>query len=658
MDGTTTADQAVIGNVESGFVVSETSKHIQCVPNSKSVHQIPNGKGCSASRPVSTRDWDSLENAQSYNQDNITNSDSRGDMQIHCKSSEYLVPEKRQTFSTSSWSFGELSSNQTSQNMRSSRNVLYHSDTCNMENADRSNSRHDTEGMDDARCDTRDTDNLRHDMDSSRHSARDMDDSRHDTGYAEDLKNGSTLRCDTDDTGNDTRNIFTADSIQDTSNSRYDKWNKTGHKHSTIYGEVNDLSRNGSRSTRLTNSEPIPTLHSYTEATWEQEEGRHRGREIRHYSSPEQPISKLRNQFDEESTFRHRSSADSFSCMNIHRGGLDSVQEQPISNSLNPFDNESCSTNPFDEEESSNPFCVKDGEHRSGVRGERGGEWNGVPQKGRGQSFSQNEERYFTDFKSHHLMTGEKQHENQIDFDIPRHLHHVPTSSSVPATSYMTSFAGHMTFGNMSRESYPLPKKSSTLPCGRSPISTQESPELSKRSSTLPQGKPPIHGRLVRGKSMESLDRSSPRNEQHPHKSNRISPSLQKREEDPLFGSRTSKSSMGGPRVNGDSRTPQRNNSTPPCLNPAGKSGDGNTTPEAKRGHSSSDTQAAGRGELNFVLITRIVHIFLCTCIHLAFYIHTCTCIHIHVHVHVHFACMHIHVRALSVCKGIEKVRA
>ena len=615
-DSRATAAQAS-GDVKLGFVVrSGDAGSTEHVSNSTSAHHGSTEHVSTFVRQASDSDyragqleqrieitghagWGSLDNVQTYDavagdrkmHDKLANSGPHSDVPNQWESNEYLAPPGRdQGFSASSWSFGELSENQASQNMRSSHDVLYHSDSIRDTASNTGDSRYDAG-----------------DAVASRHDTGDTVDFRHVTGNTVDSRRDSG---DTVDSRHDTR---------DTGDSRYGTWNAAERKCNSFDGtsrrqdrarDGSDLSRSGGKSTRLTNSEPIPKLKPYTEATCGAETGREQGREYRRYSSSEQSGFKLRNPFDDDgfAMSQHRSSADSVPSlprMKLHRGSLGSVQEQPSANTLNPFD-ESCSTNPFDEEEEgpSNPFDMEgDGEvGRGGREGEGGGRWSEEELKRRRPSFSQKEERYFTDLRPHHTVTREERNADQTDFDSPV-PNGVPMSSSVPAPSYMymAPISGHMTSsgssGMGSHDYHVMPNKSSTLPHSSSYTSPQESSQQSTKSHTLPQGKPPIGGGLVRRKSMESLDRSSPRNEHHPTKANRVSPPTQERYVDPYSGAPVSKAAgkreEGGLQGNGDSCKDHRNSSTPPSLS---LSSSGKSTPESRRGHSSSDTQR-GRGE-------------------------------------------------------------
>ena len=554
-DGPTGKDR-----VKSGFVVSDDVDTTEHSLNSKSVRHTSDGNAAVVKELSGTGEWERLEKAHCY--DSVSISDPQSDVK---KNSECLVPpDTDQKYATASWSFGELSGSQAPQNLRSSHDVLYHSDTRDL-----------PPGSDHLRHDTSDTIN---DTRDTNYSSR--IDSRHDT----------------------------RDEVKDTQS-------KTRHKYNTIHGSDSrggDFSHSGGR---LTNSEPIPKLQPYTNPG-HVTDGQQNTNFRRHLST-EQPKFKQRNPFDDRGMLYNQSSTDpapSLSRMKLQRGSLSSVQEQPVSKSLNPFDDESCSTNPFDEEvSSSNPLGEEDereeeeGEEREGREGEE--VWRQHTQKDRGHSVSQNEERYFTDFQAHHREARAEHCEDKRDFEtaIPRGLYQPQPSSSVPATSYMEGLVGHMTFGNMSHDHRMMPNKSSTLPCSRSPRSTQESPEVSsKRRTTLPQGKPPIYGGMVRGKSMESLNRTSPKNEQHPTKSNRISPQFGSRREEPYGNDPTSRSSAGRDvrgSIDNMSKSP-RNTSSTPSSGSSGKS-----TPEmTRRGNNSSD---ASKGQLNIHSTICHVHVFI-----------------------------------------------
>ena len=542
-DGTGSA--ATTTTVSSGFVVSgdaKTANNPEPVPDSRK-HGMK-----FSNEEAGIGGWDTLEDAQSY--DAVPGQGTQDSIQDNTKNTAPLT--ERNQYSTSSWSFGELSGNQAPQNLRSSHDVLYHPETREQQTT--------------ARQDTRDTE------DSS-------------TSYTQDSGGGDSRR--------DTRDAL---------DSRFNTQNTTKHKYKTIHGgdvrscEVSDLSRSGGKSSRLTNSEPTPKL---TPAVRTNEVRTQQTGGLRRFSSVEQPKSKSQNPFDDMTMLHGRSTepVPFLSRMRLPRASLGSVQEQP-STSLNPFD-ESCSTNPFDGEESttSNPFGNEDDDHmtneverKEGMRegegkldeGKREGEgeleeagrWGQVNLKDRAHSFSRNEECYFTDF--HSLYKETKKLEN-----VPPSSH---PSSSVPVTSYMTAFGSQISSGRESHNTRTRSKKSSTLPSGSR--NRQNDPVPSKKSTTIPRGKPPLY-RLVRGKSMESLDRISPRSEQHPTKSNRvISPFLHIKGFNP-FGE-------GRSRVGADSSKANRKSSSPPS------GGSGKWTPEmAKRGHSSSDTLSMGRGQWN-----------------------------------------------------------
>lgn len=532
-------------NVKAGFVVEGDAESTNKVSNplaDRRNHKV---------EATSIGEWDSLENAQSY--DAVPHQDTPNDVKGN---SEYLTPlQSDQQYSNLSWSFGELSGNQAPQNVRSSHDVLYHSGT------------REQGSVNDLRHDTRDTE------ESSRSYTQDTSDLRYDTRQAD--------------------------------RSRFD----TNATKQTIHGgdsgvkscEVSELSRSGGKSSRLTNSEPTPKLSHgmHTHGVNTQTD-----RGLRRYYSVEQPQFKPQNHFDIGDMLLHNRSTESvpsLSRMKLPRASLGSVQEQPTSNSLNPF-NESCSTNPFDGDESitSNPFGTEEDDHEGakkeeGMDGgreregelEEGGWWSHVNPKDRAHSFSKNEERYFNDFQSQSKPKDGQQNEDHIDYDVPLHQgsQHAHPSSSVPATSYMTAFGSRITYGKESHNYHTKSKKSSTLPHGKSSRAVKQNGS-SKKSTTIPRGKPPLYG-LVRGKSMESLDRISPKNERHPIKSNRVvSPFSRKK----LLNPFNNGCSSPGIDEGGDSTSPSLHN---------GSSGSGKSTPEMiKRGHSSSDTLSAGKGQL------------------------------------------------------------
>ena len=504
--------------------------------------------------------WGDLEIAHSY--DKIpTPPQPQNDVVSHPEttSDHVEVDETEQQYSISSWSFSEISGRPPPQNyLRSSHDVLYHS--------------RDQVGVEYPRRDSGDTE------DSSTSYSRDMSEFRHDGKSATQSKFGGQHR-------------------------PKQKYNTVPTGVGRGSATASDLSRSGGKSGRLTSSEPTPKLQPYS--YWSQERGSTDtpSRALRRCPSHDQPRFQQRNQFDYQGHPHSRPCTDTTtSRMRIPRASLGSVQEQPTPKSLNPFDESYCSTNPFDMDESttSNPFGAEDDEDEAvsmeRVKEERESDQTKTSERGRG--FSQNEERYFPEFKSQRKESrGESK--DDTDFDTPGVSRHSvpPPSSSVPASSFMSGLVTRPSFGSTSRDSQAVSKKSMTLPYSKSPGVTQESSEFTKRSrTTLPRGKPPIPGMLVRGKSMESLENCSPRNEHHPIKSNRImSPHSRRRWDDP-YGEVAQGGGRGSSQGSKNGGKGHRNGSMSPS-GPNGSSGSGKSTPEVtRRGHSSSDTQSTGRG--------------------------------------------------------------
>ena len=503
---------------------------------------LADGSSDKTKETIVTREctWEHLEDAYSY--DDVT-STHHNDAQSHQDSSENVAPPKtEQQYSTSSWSFGELSGNQEApQHVRSSHDVLYHAGM----------------GTEGARCDTRDIDN--------------------------------SCTSDTGQLRRDTTETFTDNQARHKYNTFHSRSHRTGSG-----GMSNSLSQSGSKS-RLTHSEPTPKLQSCPDTCAKPEVSSQQTKDFRHSLSSKHHETKGSNPFDEREMMYKRLSSGSTSSlprMKLQQGTLGSVQERQVPKSLNPFE---------EVESTGNPFVMEEDEESLGEKEKKsdGDEsWNA---KARAHSFSQKEERYFPNLHSHSQELREEEEEDRPDLHMPvrRNLQRVPPSSSVPAASYMTAFAGQVKLGNFSRNQ----PKSSTLPYRKGPRSMQETPELSsKRSTTLPRGKPPLYGAgMVRGKSMESLDRFSPRNEHHPSKSNRISIFSRKKGENLSDGytSRYSVGREGGMKAHSNSSKPPRNSSASPVI--TGSSGSGKSTPEStKRGHSSSDTQSTGRGQFIF----------------------------------------------------------
>ena len=509
--------------------------------------------------------WEDLEQAHSY--DKVpTHPQPQNDVVSHSEttSDQVEAADTEQQYSISSWSFSELSGHPPPQNyLRSSHDVLYHS--------------RDQVGVEYPRRDSGDTE------DSSISYSRDMSEYRHDGKSATQSKFGGQHR-------------------------PKQKYNTVPTGVGRGSATASDLSRSGGKSCRLTSSEPTPKLqpHSY----WSQERGSTNtpSGELRRCPSHDQPRFQQRNPFDYQGHPHSRSCTDTTtSRMRIPRASLGSVQEQPAPKSLNPFDESYCSTNPFDMDESttSNPFGAEDDEDEA-VRVERVKERQESKPSERGRGFSQNEERYFPEFQSQR-KDSKGESKDDADVDTPGvSLHNVPPpSSSVPVSSFMSGLVTHPSFGSTSRDSRAVSKKSKTLPCDKSPRVAQESPEFIKRTcTTLPRGKPPIPGMLMRGKSMESLENCSPRNEHHPIKSNRImSPHSRRRWDDP-YGEVSPGGGRGSSQGSKNGGKGHRNGSMSPS-GPNGGSGSGKSTPEVtRRGHSSSDTQSTGRGQrsCNFCL--------------------------------------------------------
>ena len=499
--------------------------------------------------------WERLEKAQRY--DAVSTSLPPQSDAIATATSEGGARD--QQYSISSWSFSELPGQPAPQNyLRSSHDILYHSK--------------EQVGADTPRLDSGDM----------RRESRDADD--YSTSYPQDTSYPSRDKTHSDPHTRVKQKYSTMPSSDTTRGST----------------TISDLSRSGGKSGRLTSSEPTPKLQQNSEIPfYERGTASQSSRGLRRFSSHEQPQFHQRNPFGDSGSLLHnQSSGDAVSSrMRLPGARLGSVQEQPSEKPLNPFD-DSHSTNPFDMEDStaSNPFGAEDDEDEfAGADKERWTETKSSNDAD-GGGFSRNEERYFPDYQSQHSERSK----DDTDFELPPSTHAVPPpSSSVPAHSHMSHFAAHRAFANTPRDHRMPPKKSSTLPYGRSPRAAQENPELTKRSAvTLPRGKPPIPGGLVRGKSMESLDRCSPRNEQHPLKSNRIvSPHTRKRWEDPYMDDSPGAVSGEKGLLDGGDWS-QRNSSTPPSARNS-SSGSGKSTPEVtRRGHSSSDTQNVGRGKV------------------------------------------------------------
>ena len=504
-----------------------------------------------------TEQFDTLEQVHSHTSTSTTvnpKSDITGNSDTTATTlSEDVASQRENQYSISSWSFSELSEHPTPQRyLHTSSDVLYHSkEQIGAENT--------TPLSEDMRYDFKDG-----------------------KGYS------SSYPRDTDESR--------------TNRDKTDSRLKHKQRYSTMPGSnnrssaaTNDLVCSSGNSGRLTNSEPTPKLLeiSVERALKKREAEGHTTRGLRGFPSHEPSHNRQRQPFDDRGSLPYtRSPADSGTPrMRLPRASLGSVQEQPSSKSLNPFD-DSLSTNPFDLDDStaSNPFGTGDDEDCvDQMVGEHRKSGNRAP-------FSHSEEQYFPEFQSHHKARTDHSKDKR-DSGMPRSTDRIPApSSSVPVHSHMSYFGTHTPFGSVPRD-YPVtPNKSSTLPYGRSPRSTKESPEISKRSAvTLPRGKPPVPGGLVRGKSMESLDRFSPRNEQHPSKSNRIvSPSSRRRQHDP-FSEIDPGGGVRGSRTSDHWSKNQRNTSSPSVHNRSSSSG--KSTPEAaRRGHSSSDTQSTGRG--------------------------------------------------------------
>ena len=553
------------GSVTLGFVVSKDTQLLkpptdsELAPNRRErssafVEESEGGRG----------GWDDLERAHSYDTA-PTNPQPQNDVVSHSETTSDLREGESDQQYISSWSFSELSVNPAPQNyLRTSHDVLYHSK--------------DQVGVEYPRRDS-----------------GDMEDSS--ISYSQDTSDFRRAAKNTMQPEHGTRN-------------------RPKQKYNTIQNGVgrnstamSDLSHSGgNKSSRLTNSDPSPKLQPYSDGNEGRGTTNTPGGELRRFSTPDRSRFQPRNPFDDQgSPYGQLCSDSAASRMKIPRASLGSVQEQPASTSLNPFDESYCSTNPFDMEDSttSNPFGAEDEEEDETSVMERVKEedvLSPITPTGRGRGFSHKEEKYFPQFQSRRKKPiGHSKDDADFDFPPLTRYHIPPPSSSVPASSFMQAFAHRPSSGRASQDYPVVSKKSSTLPYSRSPRLTQESPELSKRTrTTLPLGKPPIPGMLVRGKSMESLDRSSPRNEHHPIKSNRImSPHSKRRWNDPygddhLDGVSGGKGSSRGSDSGGKGR---RNGSMSPSAN-NGSSGSGKSTPEVtRRDHSSSDSQKNSRGE-------------------------------------------------------------
>ena len=551
------------GNVTLGFEVTNDTETITQATNTE---EAPNRRERSSAFAEESQGerggWDDLERAHSYSTVPTAPPQLPSDVVSHSETTSDLpgVGEQEQQYSISSWSYSEISGHQPPPQsfLRSSHDVLYHS--------------RDHVGVEYPRQDSGDID------DSSTSYSQDTTDFRHNT--------------------------------KSNTQSTHGAQNRQKQKYNTAptggSAKASDLSRSGGKSGRLTSSEPTPKLQPFPEGAPGRGNTNTPIGELRRFSSHDTAHFQQRTPFHDQGS---RSYTDTTSSrMRIPRASLGSVQEQPTApKSLNPFDESYCSTNPFDMEDSttSNPFGAEDDEDEpvsvEKVKEQRDGDgWGEIKPNERPRGFSQHEERYFPDFHQSQRKESRGSSKDDTDFDTPRvSTHQVPPpSSSVPASSFMSGLPAHMSFRSTPRDSHNVSKKSSTLPYGsRSPRVTQESPEFTKRTrTTLPRGKPPIPGMLVRGKSMESLQQSSQKNEHHPNKSNRIvSPGSRRRWDDPYGGDNPS----GGRGSNNGGKGHRNGSMSPSGHNGSnGSSGSGKSTPEVtRRGHSSSDTQSTGRGQ-------------------------------------------------------------
>lgn len=591
----TTTGQQDSSSIKSGFSVSNDTESSNPV-SSLNLRHTPNdgnhGNQNSSLLNEEVEKRGSLDSIHTYDRSSVPQSDEHA----HWESSECLAPlETREGgMSTCSWSFGESSDHHTSQHIRRSHDVLYHSDVRGSADVD------DLGGavVDGSRRDARDTDTRdteKYDTrDAERYDTRDTD-TRDKGNLINDTGDTSDSRSNARDTGNPTH------SARDTSKDTQSTRDKYSRRHSDRRpSDVSDLSRSGGKSSRLTNSDPAPKVHFHSEVTQGQGTRREQSRELtRQFSEPtafkqqsasEQSVYKQPSAFEERVLHYPSSteSAPSLARMKLHPGDLGSVQEQPALKPRNPFD-EPYSTNPFDEERA-DPF---DMEEDGGGEGEGGEWWREVKPKQRAHSSSRNEEKYLSEYKSHRTKTRERQNVYKTDLEtpVPRRAHShnaLPRSStSVPVTSYMRGVMDIMSIKSKSHV-----KKSSTLPHGRSSNGGRRSPELSMKSTTLPHGKPPLYGR---GKSMESLESSSPKHERHPSKFNKVSPLFWRKYEDKNRTGKTPSGRGEGSRVSSKS---YRKCSSPPLWYLDG-SVDGRSQPEMiRRGHGSSDTTSAGNGKL------------------------------------------------------------